>query len=92
VSGAGIGTAAVPRLALGAVLRRDEVRDEDILLLPERVVKLNASSAAILGLCDGARSVAAIVEDLERRFQTTGLEADVLEFLSGFAEQGWVTT
>jgi pyrroloquinoline quinone biosynthesis protein D len=82
--------ASVPRLALGAVLRHDEVRDQDLLLLPERVVKLNGSGAAILALCDGQRTVADIVSELESRFAVQGLEPDVVEFLSEFASHGWV--
>ena len=90
-SGDGFLPASVPRLALGAVLRHDDVRGQDILLLPERMVKLNESGAAILGLCDGRRSVAEITEELERRFAAAGLQADVVEFLAAFAEHGWVT-
>jgi pyrroloquinoline quinone biosynthesis protein D len=90
VNGIGIVPTSVPRLALGAMLRHDGVRGQDLLLLPERMVKLNESGAAILGLCDGRRSVAEITEELERRFEATGLAADVLEFLTTFAEHGWV--
>ncbi len=82
---------SVPRLALGAVLRHDSVRGQDILLLPERIVKLNESGAAILGLCDGRRSVAEIAEELERRFEAAGLQSEIVEFLSTFADHGWVT-
>jgi pyrroloquinoline quinone biosynthesis protein D len=80
----------VPRLARGAVLRHDDVRDQDLLLVPERVVKLNGSGAAILALCDGQRTVADIVKELEGRFEAQGLEPDVVEFLSEFASHGWV--
>jgi pyrroloquinoline quinone biosynthesis protein D len=83
---------SVPRLALGAVLRHDDVRGQDLLLLPERVVKLNQSGAAILALCDGRRSVAEIVRELEARFEVQGLEPDVVAFLAEFATQGWVCT
>ena len=83
---------SVPRLALGALLRHNDVRNQDILLLPERMVKLNESGAAILGLCDGRRSVADIAGELERRFEAAGLQSDVVEFLAAFAENGWVTT
>lgn len=86
----GIGLVSVPRLPLGAVLRRDEVRNADLLLLPERVVKLNGSSAAILRLCDGRRSVGEIVAALEDQFRASGLEGDVIEFLAEFREHGWV--
>jgi pyrroloquinoline quinone biosynthesis protein D len=79
-----------PALARKARLRYEQVRQTDLLLLPERVVKLNSTGAAILRLCDGQRSVRQIVQDLESQFGQTGLESDVLEFLSNVYAQGWV--
>ena len=79
-----------PRLARKARLRYEEVRQADLLLLPERVVKLNPTGAAILRLCDGSRTVGEIVQELETQFKQTGLETDVLEFLRRVSEQGWV--
>jgi pyrroloquinoline quinone biosynthesis protein D len=81
---------AVPRLAVGALLRHDPVRDEEQLLLPERIVRLNGSSAAILRRCDGERTVAEVVRSLEDEFGRTGLGADVEQFLSDVAAKGWV--
>lgn len=80
-----------PRLVGKARLRHDTVRGADMLLLPERVVKLNASGGAILGLCDGERTVNQIVAELETRFDTTGLEPDVLAFLIDATSRGWIT-
>jgi pyrroloquinoline quinone biosynthesis protein D len=79
-----------PALARKARLRYEEVRQADLLLLPERVVKLNPTGAAILRLCDGQRTVREIVQELESQFGQTGLENDVLEFLSNVSAQGWV--
>jgi pyrroloquinoline quinone biosynthesis protein D len=45
-------------------------RQRPILLLPETVVVLNVSGAAILELCDGRRTVAEIVTELGVRYQT----------------------
>ena len=81
-----------PALARKARLRYEEVRQTDLLLLPERVVKLNPTGAAILRLCDGHRTVREIVQVLESRFGQAGLESDVLEFLSNVSVQGWVET
>jgi pyrroloquinoline quinone biosynthesis protein D len=75
-----------------ARLRYEEVRQTDLLLLPERVVKLNPTGAAILRLCDGRRTVREIVLELESRFKQAGLENEVLEFLSNVSLQGWVET
>ncbi|SFS71629.1 pyrroloquinoline quinone biosynthesis peptide chaperone PqqD [Saccharopolyspora flava] len=79
-----------PRLVTKAMLKHDKVRDADLLLLPERVVELNASSSAILRLCDGDRTVREIVEVLEEQFGTTGITDDVLTFLRDARDQGWV--
>ncbi len=79
-----------PVLARKARLRYEEVRQTDLLLLPERVVKLNSSGAAILRLCDGQRTVREIVQELESRFGQASLENDVLEFLRNVSALGWV--
>ncbi len=79
-----------PALARKARLRYEEVRQTDLLLLPERVVKLNPTGAAILRLCDGQRTVREIVRELESRFGQAGLEHDILEFLRNVSAQGWV--
>jgi pyrroloquinoline quinone biosynthesis protein D len=84
--------AGTPRLVPKGRLRFDKVRGGDMLLLPERVVELNTSGAAILRLCDGTRTVAEIVEKLEADFETSGLSGDVLAFLRDACERGWVTT
>ena len=79
-----------PTLARKARLRYEEVRQTDLLLLPERVVTLNPAGAAILRLCDGHRTVREIVQELESRFGQVGLENDVLEFLRNVSLQGWL--
>lgn len=82
--------AATPRLATKAMLKHDSVRDVELLLLPERVVLLNKSGAAILGLCDGSRTVRQLVEQLERDFEATDLANDVMSFLQDASGRGWV--
>lgn len=57
-----------PRLAPGVRLQPDRVRGGFNLLAPEHVLRLNASSAAILQLCDGRRSLNEIVELLAGQF------------------------
>jgi pyrroloquinoline quinone biosynthesis protein D len=82
---------AVPRLADGALVRRDRVRSEDQLLMPERIVRLNATGAAILRCCDGRRTMDEVVGELEREFGTGDISSDVDRFLTDFREKGWVT-
>ncbi|MFC9063623.1 pyrroloquinoline quinone biosynthesis peptide chaperone PqqD [Streptomyces cellulosae] len=81
---------AIPRLATKAMLRHDSVRGVELLLLPERVVLLNKSGAAILGLCDGSRTVRQVVTQLEQDFEVADLTNDVMTFLHDARERGWV--
>jgi pyrroloquinoline quinone biosynthesis protein D len=85
-----IGHMATPRLTAKAVLRYDQVRETHLLLLPERVVQLNRSSAAILALCDGSKTIEAIVAHLEAQFATGDLTPDVTAFLRDAHQHGWV--
>jgi pyrroloquinoline quinone biosynthesis protein D len=82
---------AVPRLAAGAVVRRDRVRDEEQLLMPERIVRLNTTGAAILRCCDGHRRVDEVVRALEEQFGASGIGPDVDRFLADFRDRGWLT-
>ena len=82
--------AAVPKLATKAMLKHDNVRDVELLLLPERVVLLNKSGAAILGLCDGSRTVRQVVDQLEHDFEAADLATDVMKFLHDARGRGWV--
>ena len=77
-----------PRLTTGARLRYDEVREEHLLLVPEGAVRLNASAAAVLELCDGERSVEDIVTVLSERYPGVDLRGDVREVVDAMAERG----
>jgi pyrroloquinoline quinone biosynthesis protein D len=79
-----------PKLSQKARLRYEEVRQVDLLLLPERVVKLNATAAAILRLCDGNRTAREIAEEMETRYAQSGLIGDIMEFLQKASEQRWI--
>ena len=84
------GLASVPRIARGFRLQWEPVQDCHVLLYPEGMVKLNGSAGEIMKRCDGERSVAAIVEDLEKAFSAQGLEPDVLGFIELAAKQRWL--
>ena len=62
-----------------------------VLLYPEGMVKLNQSAGEILKRCDGIKSVAEIVADLEAAFNASGLAADVDAFLNMADAQNWIT-
>jgi pyrroloquinoline quinone biosynthesis protein D len=77
-----------PRLATGARLRYDEVREEHLLLVPEGAVRLNPSAVEVLELCDGERSLDEILGVLSDRYEGTDLSADVLVLIDGMTERG----
>jgi len=83
-------TATVPQLGRGFRLQWEPAQDCHVLLYPEGMVKLNQSAGEILKRCDGQRSVAVIVADLEAAFSATGLERDVLGFVEVAAKQRWL--
>jgi pyrroloquinoline quinone biosynthesis protein D len=76
----------VPRLWRLARLEYDTVRQRHVLLYPEGAVLLNDTGAAILELCDGARTIDDIVSILSERYHTD-VSADVNEYLSQMADR-----
>ena len=85
-----IGVDATPRVSKRFRLQWEEAQQAWVLLYPEGMVKLNQSAGEILRRCDGVRSVAEVVADLEQAFATTGLEADVIAFLELARKQQWI--
>lgn len=82
--------AAVPSIAAGFRLQWEPVQNAHVMLYPEGMVKLNGSAAEILRRCDGERTVAAIVTELEQLFKHPGLTNEVSLFLEGASRAGWV--
>ena len=78
-----------PRLPRGVRLKHDEVRNEWVLLAPERMLKLNLVSVEILKRCTGEATLAAIVDDLAQAFTAPRdkIEADVGVMLSGLVRK-----
>jgi pyrroloquinoline quinone biosynthesis protein D len=76
----------IPRLAPHSSVRYNDARGEWLMMLPEAVVVLNETAAAVLNLCDGDRTVDGIVDALGADYD--GVEAaDVEELLRGLADQ-----
>ena len=82
--------AQIPKLASGYRLQWEPVQENYVLLYPEGMVQLNDTAAAILGVCNGERSTAQVVTQLETEYETEGLQDDVISFLSEAVERGWV--
>ncbi|SEM22949.1 pyrroloquinoline quinone biosynthesis peptide chaperone PqqD [Streptacidiphilus jiangxiensis] len=75
---------AAPRLRRGVRLSHDATRGADLVLQPEGVLVLNPTAAAVLALCDGRRSVDAVVAALGERYAQVS-RADVDELLARLA-------
>ena len=71
-------------------LQWEEAQQKNVILYPEGMVELNESSAEILKLCNGTRTLADIVACLEDKFSTTGLNDDINGFLEIALENGWI--
>jgi pyrroloquinoline quinone biosynthesis protein D len=82
--------ASVPRVGPGFRLQFEPAQDCHVLLYPEGMVKLNQPAGEIMKRCDGERTLAAVVADLEAAFATTGLEGDVLAFVTMAGQQKWL--
>jgi pyrroloquinoline quinone biosynthesis protein D len=81
---------ARPALGHGLRLQWEPAQDAHVLLFPEGQVKLNGSAGQIMIRCDGQRSVADIVADLEHTYGTGGLGPDVEAFLALALQKRWL--
>ncbi len=81
---------AKPKVARHFRLQWEEAQNTWVLLYPEGMVKLNQSAGEITRRCDGERTVADIVADLEASFGAQNLTADVVAFLDLASERGWL--
>jgi len=80
-----------PRLASRARLKFDPIAKQEMILFPEAALALNETGAAILRLCDGARSIDQIVDLLSEKYGETGrvaLMREVSDFLATIHARG----
>ena len=80
----------VPHVGAGFRLQFEPAQDCHVLLYPEGMVKLNQPAGEIMKRCDGAKTVAAVVAELEAAFSATGLEGDVIAFVKMAGQQRWL--
>lgn len=85
-----VDTAARPAIGQGFRLQWEPAQEAHVLLYPEGMVKLNQSAAAILTRCNGRRTVADIVTDLESTYSLAGLTQDVCAFIAIALERTWL--
>ncbi|MBX6320741.1 MAG: pyrroloquinoline quinone biosynthesis peptide chaperone PqqD [Rhodospirillaceae bacterium] len=88
-----IGEGSVPRLAPHARLQFNRQRDQWFLQAPERVLLLDSIAVEIVRRCDGAASVAAIVDDLASTYAAPRevIARDVGALLQDLADKGVMT-
>ena len=82
-----------PRLAPRARLKFDAIAQQQMLLFPEATLLLNETGAAIVRLCDGARSIEEIVDGLAAQFRGVDratLRCEVDAFLESIRARGLV--
>jgi len=85
-----IAQTAKPAIAHGMRLQWEPAQEAHVLLYPEGMVKLNSSAGAIMSRCDGVRTLADIVTDLERTYSATGLMGDVTAFVVLALDKHWL--
>jgi len=81
---------ARPAIAHGMRLQWEASQEAHVLLYPEGMIKLNSSAGAIMSRCDGVRTLADIVADLERTYGVPGLAGDVQAFVTLALEKRWL--
>jgi pyrroloquinoline quinone biosynthesis protein D len=81
---------ARPRIGRHLRLRFDHSRGKHVLLGPETVIVLNRTGADVVGLCDGARTVAGIVDELRTRYERP-VDDEVQHFLARMAARRHIT-
>ena len=74
------------------LFRWEDTQDAYVLLYPEGVVKLNPTAGEILKRCDGAHTVAALVDELKELFAEPSerVETGVHKFLEVSYAKGWI--
>jgi pyrroloquinoline quinone biosynthesis protein D len=80
-----------PRLVARARLKFDPIAQQELLLFPEAALALNETGAAIVRLCDGARSINEIVDLLSKNYDTADRDAltrEVMDFLDTIRARG----
>jgi len=85
--------ASRPVLPRHARLKFDESRQVWVILAPERVLAPDEIAVEVLQLCDGARSVADMVDKLAAKYvaERQAIATDVIAMLQDLADKGFLT-
>ena len=77
-----------PQLAPG--VRLGENQGHKVLLMPERALRLSGPSLEIVSRCDGKRTVAALISELQKLYSNADphkVEQDILGYLELLRER-----
>src|SRR4051812_32568678 len=87
-----VSEASQPVLPRHARLKFDATRQRWVILAPERVLAPDDIAVEILQLCDGARSVAEIVDQLAAKYAAdrAAIGLDVVAMLQDLADKGFL--
>jgi pyrroloquinoline quinone biosynthesis protein D len=88
-----VSEASRPIMPRHAKLKFDEVRQRWVILAPERVLAPDEIAVEILQLCDGARSVAQMIDQLAAKYTADrqAIGTDVIAMLQDLADKGFLT-
>ncbi len=89
-----ITTQSRPHLPRHIKMREDAGRNRTVLLGPERVFSPNPVAIEVIKLCDGARSVADIADELAKAYNAPIelITKDIIAMLTDLVEKGVVRT
>ncbi len=84
--------ASRPVLPRHVKLRFDETRQVWVILAPERVLAPDEIAVEVLQLCDGARDVAGMIDQLVLKYTAPrdAIGADVIMMLQDLADKGFL--
>jgi pyrroloquinoline quinone biosynthesis protein D len=88
-----VSEASRPVLPRHAKLRFDETRQRWVILAPERVLAPDDVAVEVLQLCDGVRSVEAMIDLLAEKYTAdrAAISTDVVAMLQDLADKGFLT-
>jgi pyrroloquinoline quinone biosynthesis protein D len=88
-----VSEASRPVLPRHARLKFDETRQRWVILAPERVLAPDDVAVEVLQLCDGVRSVEAMIDQLAEKYTAdrSAIAVDVIAMLQDLADKGFLT-
>ncbi len=81
---------SIPEIAPMFRFQWEQAQDCHVILYPEGMVKLSPSAGEIMKKCDGEKTVANIIAELNTQFPDVDLDDDVYKFLEEAHENGWI--